>query len=357
MAGFDSAGEQGTKNLIFFLLWKDMEAFTIPFHSVSAKTLAEVLRTHGVCVVTGVLSPEFCKETHSEIKKAARKISPYLSRTDLETWHDPTRTPPQVRTGLYQGVYSNLQPVWDVRGHPNVHRVFGEAYTGLRGKPAFDLLTSVDGINLRPPSARRGHNPETEWPHLDQTERGYPSKCVQGQVVLTESSACFRCVPGSHAFHDEVLDLAGVKDGDRSNWCKFSREATPKIREFLESRGLEWAREIRAPPGSLVLWLSSTVHDARIQDPGDLSWRSVIYVCQRPKAECMPAHAKRLQRCIKENRATNHWGTRLFSKGPLFRERVKRRSKIARLVENPELVYDIVGRPRLTALMKRLTEK
>ncbi len=56
-----------------------------------------------------------------------------------------------------------------------------------------DFSTSMDGINVRPHMAPYQNG--KDWAHIDQTIPNNPFLCVQGQVILSDTSACFRASP------------------------------------------------------------------------------------------------------------------------------------------------------------------
>jgi hypothetical protein len=188
---------------------------------------------------------------------------------------------------------------------------------------------------------------DTDWAHLDQTVRQNPYWCIQGQVVLADTTACFRCSPRSHLVYEELLEISGISSTNTSNWCKFSEPIVPQVRKRVLEAGGQWQVPVRSRKGSMILWFSSTVHSAMIQtkeratwanknDPW-ADWRFVVYTCYRPKFECnvshfsffsissvicLPfvtyflksAHAERLQTCLNENRVSNHSGDKIFPK-------------------------------------------
>jgi len=279
---------------------------------------------------------------------------------DPATW-TPFKLPAQTRRGLYQNVVGNLDSVWDIRAHERVNDVFRKTYGVLRGRVFgnSDLYTSIDGINLCPPKTAGRGGSSTDWAHLDQTTRHAPLACVQGQVVLTDTSASFVCSPGSNHVYSDLLDMAGAPT-DASNWCKFKHELYPKLAETVERAGGQWQVPVKARAGSVILWLSSTVHSASHQDPGDATWRAVVYVCQRPKVDCKPDHYKRLKQCLETNRLTNHWGTRVFPKASRFfaLDKSKYSPTVVALTENPALVYERLPRsPRNDEAIARLTSQ
>lgn len=322
--------------------------------------IADELRRNGVVIVSGVFSAEECTVLRAEIIECFKRLNPELLAHDPTTWN-AKNLPPQVRSGLIQSVVCNLPPVWKVRANPRVGHVFESAYSDLRGTPQREMFTSVDGINLRMPSDRTWHDQKRtkDWAHVDQT-RGKLFDCIQGQAVLNDSSAGFVCSPGSHLVFEDVLKDAGVKPGDKSNWCKFKPEHYPRLQARVRTVGGQWQIPVHAPAGSMILWLSTLIHAAKIQDRSDDRMRCVVYVCQRPQSECgaTPAqrakHAERLQRCIRENRATNHWGDRLFPKGSRYPLPEDMPPAMRAVIEDPARVYDKIPRIELTPAISAL---
>lgn len=268
------------------------------------------LKESGAVVITDVFPATLAEMWKQTIIGNFQELFPWLT-DDPETWKTPN-TGPQARRGLYQSLVCNLPIVWAIRTHEKIRQIFFAVYAGLRPSKFYDeFFTSIDGVNLCPPSSTSSYDPEKppkDWAHLDQTsELNNPFKCVQGQVVLSDSSAGFVCSPGSHRLIRKILELAGVSESP-DNWAKFDQTLYPTLKALVEEAGGQWQIPVQAGAGDVILWLSSTVHSAKIQDKGDETWRCVIYVCLRPKEECGgKSHAKRLRKCLEENRVTNHW--------------------------------------------------
>lgn len=314
----------------------------VPFaEDDSGHKAADALRRNGVVVITGVFDESQVAAWKEGIISKFCTLFPWLSANDPTTWTTPN-LPPQVRTGLYQGLVCNLPEVWAIRTHERVRRVFEGVYSDLRGRPVTQLFTSVDGINLRPPHAKTVHSENSkDWAHVDQTTQlENPFACVQGQVVLSSSTAGFVCSPGSHLLHRRLLEAA-KSPLDSGNWHKFEHADYGRLQAMVEAQGGQWQVNIPAPAGAMILWLSSTVHSAKIQDKGDASWRCVVYVCQRPKSECAKTHDKRLRQCIAKNRVTNHWGTRLFARGSRYPLDERTPEELRGMVEDPAKVLAV----------------
>lgn len=346
----------------------DTKQFTINYSEEDEfeEKVTKMLQEWGVVIIEDVFDRDECKTGFEEILKGFFKISP-----DLKTAWIKKSLPPAPRAGLFQRVVGNLPPVWKVRSDKRLKKIFSSVYSRLRGYEINDFVTSIDGINIHPPFdgpyAPKMSEDEidySDWAHMDQTFRecDKPEQlCVQGQVVLNDSSACFRCSPGSHRVFNSILDMLGIDKKDKSNWCKFNSSNYSAIKNIVEEAGGKWQIPIRTKAGSVILWFSSTIHSAMHQSEDVeldsenplLDWRAVVYVCYRPRNEVGDAHFKRLQRCFTENRLTNHWGSRMFGKNLRFSPDLN--PTIEHFVEHPEKVYEIEGlKPELTEEVKSL---
>lgn len=310
----------------------------------------------GLLIVEDVFSPEECNNYCSEIISCFCKISPNLKvdlntgQPDLSTWI-PENLPPGPRSGLFQSLVSAFPPVRQIRRDQKILKIFELVYSDLRDKEieGYDsFYSSMDGINVRP-FMKPFQKKQEDWAHLDQTIYDNPFLCVQGQVVLSNTSACFRASPKSLHVHNQVLDMNGIAQNDSSNWLKFPKSDYRMLQECVESVGGKWQIPIRAKKGSVILWTSSTVHSAMIQQQqskfgptaGDpwVDWRFVVYTCYRPKTDVAlnqrKRHENRLKKCQEENRVTNHWGEQIFPK-KVFRDYHVREKTLAMIVEDPK---------------------
>lgn len=327
-------------------------------------SVIDAFKSHGVLVLTGVFDATACSDYRESIVRSLEAVSPPLGPED--TWKS-ANLPSGGKVGLFQSLVSTFPAVLELRANPKIRRIFESVYSHLRGKNITELFTSMDGINVKPPTKPFHKDDEKyDWAHLDQTVRNDVFKCVQGQVVLSNTTAGFRASPKSHLIYEDLLKLAGISEKESSNWCKFSHPYDDYKAKVLAAGG-QWQIPIRAPEGSVILWFSSTVHSAMFQkipqtptttelkssdksvesDEKFKDWRFVVYVCLRPKSDLSAArrktHAKRLQLCLEESRVTNHWGTRMFPK-KRFREAPKN-DELNDIHENPRKVRKLVGTP------------
>ena len=87
------------------------------------------------------------------------------------------------------------------------------------------------GVNVQPNVAHDTAK-EKDWPHCDQTERDNIYKCVQGQVVLTNTQACFRASPSTHRYFVDVMEMCHFPDNDY-NWAQFNERDVELIKERI----------------------------------------------------------------------------------------------------------------------------
>jgi hypothetical protein len=305
--------------------------FTLSFTDPDfAGRVGPILREHGVVVIHDLFTAAECHRHMLRLVQNLVRVFPELAKD----WCD-TNAPPGPRSGLFQNLATQLPTVWAVRLDPRVRRVFEAVYSCLRGRRVRNLATSCDGLNVRPsgPPFDKGK----DWAHLDQTSTAAfpqdPLRCVQGQVVLSDSDACFRCSPKSVRCFEQICELtapnfvrtskATGKELRPGNWNLLKKEQYPQVRQLVEQAGGHWQIPVQEPRGSMILWLSATVHSARLQTQQPVKlpqtptnmfpqWRGVIYVCFQPKGEVSDKQLARVQRCVDENRTTNHWGEKLF---------------------------------------------
>merc|ERR1712013_455710 len=198
--------------------------------------------------------------------------------------------------------------------------IFKPIYSELRGEEVDEFVCSLDGINIQP-NVSRDISHEKDWPHCDQTRRDDIFKCVQGQVVLTNTQACFRASPKSHHHFVQIMETCSYPDNN-SNWAKFTDEKLKIIKQnILEPNQVNFQVPIRSSKGSVVLWFSSTIHSAMSSGVKEKAthadpfkgWRGVVYVCYRPLQEFTAGELNVLEQCINGNKGTNHWATKVFT--------------------------------------------
>lgn len=276
----------------------------------------KILHQYGVVVIKSFFSPEQADIWKQEVIHWLISISDRLTENP-QTWTS-RNIPYGPRLGMMQSLISHCPTFWKIR--EAVYPIFCQLYDTNK------LLTSMDGATVHPPIH---DGSKKDWPHIDQTVEDL--WCVQGQVVLSETTASFKCTPTSHLKHREILESVG-KVGDPSNWLKINQ--TDKLAKIF---GQWWQVPIHSPSGSVILWDSKTIHSAQKNDLEDKTgWRCAFYVCMRPAAEYSPEQVQQLASCFHQGRSTNHWGTKVFPKRPSDIKIDRKNDSLEEYSEHPE---------------------
>jgi hypothetical protein len=323
--------------------------------------LVDEFKKNGLVVIDHVFTDLECDQLMDGITNSFVQLGTGIDLRNLEkTWKEEN-LPYMTRSGLFQCLMSNLKEVWDIRSHQNVEKIFETTYSGLRGNPMKDFIVSGDGINVKPNIGPIQTGQSKDWAHLDQTIRNNIYKCVQGQAVLTNTTASFVASPKSHLVFEKVLDTLKVDSNDTSNWVKFAPNQIAVVKKIVLDHGGQWQVPILCQKGSFIIWSSTLIHSARLQTKIEtpsltdkyLGWRGVVYVCYRPKEEFTNPEIFKRQDAYKKNRVTNHWGTKTFALKPGFWRNyigVDYHANIVSLCKNPQLM----NIPALTEKQKKL---
>lgn len=216
----------------------------------------ETFKKYGVAVITNTFTSKEC-DTHTDaILTAFESLGTGVQRDNVDTWMTKPRNlvPFQTRVGLYQQVFSNLPTIWDIRSDARLVSLFAGLYGDHR------LIVSGDGINVVVNGRAKKLNPKKDWAHLDSV--GPFDGCIQGQVVLTDTSAAFRCSPRSNAIYDEFMtgELKKTK-ATNNNWHKLNDSQIEWYKEHMPEDG-KYQIRVPAPRGSVILWYSNVLHSA-----------------------------------------------------------------------------------------------
>ena len=224
----------------------------------SEKAIA-TLREYGVVVIDGVFSSKECRARMDETLDCFEALGTGIDRRDTSTWTSD-RLPPQTRPGMFQSLVGSFEPFWKIRTDPRIRAIFSRMYSGLRGREILDFISSSCGANFKP-HIEPFHDPSSpDWAHIDQTESPDMYKCLQGQVVLSDTTSSFVASPKSHLIFSE---LAISHKGD---WHKFNIPEYPGLEEAVTKIGGEWQRPIPAARGSVILWTSSKIGRASCRE-------------------------------------------------------------------------------------------
>jgi hypothetical protein len=335
------------------------------------------LREHGYQVIDApVLTTEECEARIAEFWDWLESQDRGLKRDDPTTWSSDA-WPSNIHGIVQYPSAAHTYPVWKVRTHPNVVKVFSE----LWNTSPYKLQTSFDRVCIQRPTTRK--MPQKPWLHIDQGPRLRGERCFQGFVTLADMPATggtLVIMPGSHKFHDEffarfpkrVTDKVTVTNkvtGEQKqvtknfsdNWVKFTQEEL----DWWAERGCKPLR-VSAKAGQLVLWDSRTVHQGSYPLPESAPlWRWVVYVCMKPTPTTRdPASRKKLERAMakkreafEQGRTTSHWAVP---------ERYTKRTRTGKVTEEwmgtknfavkPQYSHDQKPEPR-TSLKIRTVEE
>lgn len=321
-----------------------MNKYTVSYNSADWRTaISQKLQDEGVVIVTDVYSQNQADETIEELKTIFTTIDNKLK--DEKQWSNTDNLPVRKGTWMVHTAFSGLPIIWKYRQCDHLCDIFKAAYNGIREEEYENFVTSIDGFTLRPPVEPFYNN--KDWPHLDQTESDDLYECIQGQVVLSDTSASFICSPRSHKIFPQVLDLINVK-GKPGNFAKIPTNKIREVIDLIQSVDGVWQIPIIAPAGSIILWLSSVIHSAKTHDAGINSdgWRGVIYISQRPWNDVnLVTHSQKLIEAYELNKTTNHWGTKEFEP-----KKDCKNPKFLKYINEPKKIYQDFGKPKLTKL-------
>lgn len=319
--------------------------------------LIDAFKNDGVVVISNVFTKLECDNYVDNIVTNIENLGTGVKRTRCkDTWLDEN-LPPQTRPGLFQTCLANLEPVWKIRANEKIFNIFSTLYSNLRNKELksySDFIVSGDAINIMPNDLFDPNKSSSDWPHLDQVDRSDIYKCIQGQMVLTNTSASFVASPKSHKVYLDIVDKYNIPYNYNTNWWRIINTADAtieEIKQMIENVGGKWQIPILSEAGSFIIWSSTLVHSARTQIKKEkknkydewLGWRCVVYVSYRPKEEYTENDLAIRQKAYEENLTTNHWGTKIFEKNPK-NSRLRKagevlHEKIREMIDNPAILY------------------
>jgi hypothetical protein len=331
---------------------------TYPIVDIKSKKFEEELckayEEYGVCVIKNVVEDDKCDAIMDNIISNFEKLGTGLDRNKPETWTE-YNLPVMTRAGMFQATMCNLPVIWETKVNPNIVKIFETLYGKFR--KTTDLVLSNDGINIKHGAYGPFHDKDKDfakdWAHIDQTITDNPFYCVQGQLVMTNTSSAFRCTPRSHHHLKYILrdyDLMGFI----GNWFKFNLTQKKAIKDFLAEEGVtDWQVPIQVPKGSFIVWSSACIHSAKFADEAVFGtkedpwkgWRGVLYISYRPRMDMSNSEIAKKYKAIKENRVLNHWGNKTFPHitGGGYNRFVKRHEIIKELIDEPDKVYPLLG--------------
>ena len=310
----------------------------------------ESLFNEGFVVIKDVIPKAECDDIVDRAVSVIESLGSGVNRDELEsTWIEPN-LPPQTRPGMFQAVLGRSEPFEKLRYDPRIEQIFRHFYSKLNKltEGEEDLVTSLDGVNVKP-GAIGPYATAKDWAHLDQATNPDVWACLQGQVVLTNTSAAFICSPRSHLLYAEVSKKFRIAQNGRE-FFKTNSHHEKWYKSQLRKIGGKWQTPVEAPAGSVIIWPSSMIHSAKLQNSPEFptesdkfhGWRCVAYICKRPKSEFTQAELELLEDWKRNCRTTNHWALQVQEALPrFFHKNMAFHPAVQRFIDNPRLIQEI----------------
>lgn len=271
--------------------------------------LVNFLDTNGYVVIKGVASSEQVANATDLLWKFLESDGIGMLRSDPRTWTQQRFQKVGSRSNgilAFKGIQQS-DFLWYIRMLPRVKQPFARIFG------TDDLLTSFDGGNIfRPWHAqscedRDDQSTKTEcgWWHVDQGKLLRGRHAVQGLVTLKDvgpETGGFCVIPGSHRFHDELLEAIQMR-GDK-NFVFIP----PSFRCLQEKQIMPVCQA-----GDMILWDSRTIHCNTpslvhpSSQPMDALLRAVAYVCMTPTSMASPEVIAKRKLIFELGDGTNHW--------------------------------------------------
>ena len=275
------------------------------------------LDEYGVAVIPNILTEAECVQYRNSIWSELKYITrDKFNVDDPTTWNEFYNLYPLHSMLLQHYSVGHLQPIWDIRQHPNITRSFETIWN----TPKEDLLVSFDGLSahLPPEITRRGWYHNNNWFHTDQSYKKTSKCCIQGFVNLypvNDGDASLSILEKSHNYHAYFNERRQPDCEYNNDWYKLNNDEI----QFYMDRGC-YKYAVKAGVGSLVLWDSRTIHQGKEPEKtrGNPNFRMVVYVCMLPRATSNEKALQKKQKAFNELRTTNHWANnpKLFPKLP-----------------------------------------
>lgn len=304
---------------------------------INPKKILKTLQTWGIVVITDVYSKEQCQEFMCDFVPKNMEI---------------IKNMPTVKPGQHKNIIANDPMVWKFRKDQRLEALNSYLHKKLNDYPTYPhMIPSVDAVNIKDPLHGPYSDPnKPDWAHLDQTN-GNIHECIQGQIVLTNTTAGFVSSPKSHLIYHDIMKIMHVGQNDKSNWCILSErmniEQEAIIKQKLNDIGGSWQEVIHAPAGSVILWFSSVIHSAKTVDKPLIKitpknaekekmkrleniegWRGIIYLCYLPSFQLTEHQKENRRKAMLNNQTMNHRCENIWN-------RTNASGDMGKLLENP----------------------
>ena len=273
------------------------------------------LDDHGVAVIPNVLTEAECVSLRNDIWKELKYVTKNrFDINDMTTWRNFYDFYPLHSMLLQHFSLGHMQPVWDIRQHNKVCKVYETIWDTSKE----DLLVSFDGlsVHLPPEKTKRGWYLGNNWFHTDQSFKKKDKCCIQGFINLypvNEKDASLTVLEKSHKYHQEFNNV-NTPDST-GDWYKLQKGEI----DFYTKKGCK-PYAVKADIGSMVLWDSRTIHQGKEPEKTRLeeNFRIVVYVCMMPRSVSNSKALIKKQKAFNDLRLTSHWADnpKLFAKTP-----------------------------------------
>ena len=284
-----------------------MEDPITPLQQSRLEQAARDLAKHGYAVIEGVLSPDACEATVSDVWRSIASLTSKWAEPiahDKPATHRGTKFLPAMK-GIIMAppALSHCGAAWTARkaAAPYFARLHGTA----------NLVASFDRINMMPAPCETCKPMQIKnWLHSDQTPLLKGLHSIQGYIDFKGTGPLdggLVVADGSHLQHHALLfGEWGIDTAD--NWIPFFGDKAPaNALDTIKQRFV--MHKVECTPGSLVLWDSRTFHQNEPPKMGGHE-RVVIYTSFQPLSAVPAAKlgailAKRVD-IFKARRATSH---------------------------------------------------
>jgi len=254
---------------VYFPMMSEEEVAKISIKaSDPPERLREVMKEHGVVLVTEVLSNQECRAFEElwlqdllQVLPANSEAAQALRQEGVKAWRSEWgdivgKRGSASRRGLPHGSFA-----WTARLHPEVKKLFADLFEVESGS----LIVGLDNPFWSAADAcgRKGNE---EWLHTDQNHQtGLTWRCFQGLLYVwpstSEAASTTVVWPGSHR---DVYDRM-MSDGHAKQKGKSVFGQSVKLNRLEHERGLlpeaiAGSRRVPCPAGSMLFWDSRTVH-------------------------------------------------------------------------------------------------
>jgi hypothetical protein len=267
------------------------------------------LDINGYEIIPNILSHDECINFRNRIWDELKYVSNNKFDYQIEdSWTEFDKFKPEYSMLLHNYSLGHMQPIWDIRQHPKIYNVFENIWS----TSVDNLLVSFDGLSvLLPPEKTNKGWVSDEWFHTDQSSLKIGKHCIQGMITLydiNKDDATLNILEGSHNYHQSFFEDNHIIN--KSDWYLLKDNQ----KDYFISKGCI-DRSINANIGSMILWDSRVIHQAKGVDinRSNCNFRMVIYISMMPRSSITnPKLLKNRQKAFNNLRISSHWTNSLF---------------------------------------------